>query len=401
MAKTYLFKFLSDILAGVFYTCALINWSFLGFGMEGDDGSLQAAALGWGMFFIATGLFEVPTGYIADRYGHKASTIAGTLALSLVMLAIPLYSHPLWLASTAFAAGVALTLVSGAKTAWLYQLRPVVAPALDGDSYLVRLELIRRAALVIAAVAGGWLTVTDPAAVWLIAGGTGLVAVTIGVSLPDGSAAQPAAAKPPSLMTAVAGVRRHGIMPFYVASGVFALGFGVHDIWLQPHIIALSTHLPQQLMPFALGIVFGGMHACAFAGGLLYSRAIASSQSQKARQVARGLAITCLLLSGSYLAAITAQGFWRFAIIWCLCYSAMSWFYPLRSFYILERVPPELSATFLSLDEAIDGLIRGSLAIGIAFALSQLTAASFWLAGIAALLLAAVLYSRAGSANWA
>lgn len=380
----FAFQFLAEFLAGVFFTCAVINWSFL----EGaGGGGLGTAAIGWAMFFIAAGLFEIPTGYIADRYGHKVSTLVGISALSGAMVAIPLSQSPIWLFATAFLAGVSLTLVSGAKTAWLYDLR---GDAHDGGGFLLRLELVRRGALITAAVVGGWLTLAEPKAIWLLAGILGFIAAAVGWRLPGSQAPLGGASESPrvSLRSILETLRHsHALRRFYLASAVFALGFGVHDILLQPHVLDLAQQEGSAaLTEGALGIVFGGMHTAAFIGGLIVTRWGGGSRSSL------GLSLTCMLLSCGFAAAIVFEAFWPFVVSWSLAYGAMSWFYPLRAFFILEQVPKHSSATFLSADEALDGIVRGILALAIGLSLSKVPADSIWLGGIAALLIAAVLW---------
>lgn len=407
----WLFQFLAEFLAGVLYTCAVINWSVLGFAAEGAGslagssagGGLATAALSWGMFFLAMGLCEVPTGYFADRYGHKFSTLTGLSALSVALGLMPLASQPAWLAAAAFSAGVALTLISGAKTAWLYSLRKRYAHHLSGEAFLVRLELTRRGALIAAATVGGLLTTTEPAAIWLLAAAFGACAIVIGARLPGRHEHQPQAKpKLPSLLATLRGVKTFKLGRFYGASAVFALGFAVHDILLQPHILALAAKADGEraaLARSALGILFGGMHGAAFLAGLGYSRFAAAMESgdqgRDQSHVGIGIALSTVLLAGGFASAIFVTSFWGFAICWCLSYAAMSWFYPLRALAQLSRVPGEQAATFLSLDEATDGVVRAGFALAMAAGLLSLPPGSLWACGAVALVAAAALYRRA------
>lgn len=431
--KVFVVNFLIELIAGVFYTCAVINWSFL----VGDGSSdLSSAAIGWAMFFLAMGLFEVPTGYIADRFGHKFSTLIGAGSLSLAVLGMGFAPSQIILYILAFAAGIALTLISGAKTAWLYSLRYHYGSGLTGPAYLLRLELARRGALVVAALLGGWLTLVSPSTIWFVAAASGLMALSLAQGLPQATEASetadakvmPRKALSPlsqlrllasflalsfgshnSEKANLAGQGKGSLALFYCASAVFALGFGVHDILLQPHVLRLA----HQQQSIALGIVFGGMHAAAFLAGLLYSRygsyyqeskstSASAAHSSKNGLVGWGLALSCGMLSLGFIAATAAESFWLFVIVWCLSYSAMSWFYPFRSYCILAKAPHHASATFLSFDEALDGLLRATLALVMASFFTDNgsfggAADRFWYFGATMLLLAGGMYFRAAA----
>ena len=109
--------------------------------------ALVAAILAAGDLAIMA--LEIPTGWLADRFGHRASLIFGSAAQTLGMLAC-------WLADGAFGVSLAVILVgvgdacrSGANHALLYR----TCVALDRESSFQRLEARTRAVSLVALVA--------------------------------------------------------------------------------------------------------------------------------------------------------------------------------------------------------------------------------------------------------
>lgn len=110
------------------------------------------------------------------------------------------------------------------------------------------------------------------------------------------------------------------------------------------------------------------------------------------------LALSCLLLAGGFLSAVVVDGFWPFVLCWCAGYGAMSWFYPLRAHVQLSRVAKGQAATFLSLDEAIDGIVRAGLALALATALPLIDSNKVWLLAATAIATAGAMYGLAARA---
>ncbi len=72
-------------------------------------------------FMAGTFLFEIPTGWVADRFGRKASVLAGTFLIGILTLAFLSRSFPV-IVIAEFLLGFAGTLVSGADKALLYDI---------------------------------------------------------------------------------------------------------------------------------------------------------------------------------------------------------------------------------------------------------------------------------------
>ncbi|TPV96066.1 MAG: MFS transporter [Myxococcales bacterium FL481] len=74
-----------------------------------------------GLFGFVMALFEFPSGYIADRLGYRRALMAAS-ALGMVGWAVYSTAHSMWVVIAAeVVLGVAMSLVSGADTAMLYE----------------------------------------------------------------------------------------------------------------------------------------------------------------------------------------------------------------------------------------------------------------------------------------
>ena len=67
-------------------------------------------------------LFEIPTGAIADLYGRKVSVLIGYFLEGILMLSLMFSTNFYYLLSVFALMGVAMTLSSGSKEAWIVDL---------------------------------------------------------------------------------------------------------------------------------------------------------------------------------------------------------------------------------------------------------------------------------------
>jgi MFS family permease len=73
------------------------------------------------LIVVAMFLFEVPTGVFADRYGHKASFIAGALISFLLTILLIFAFHKIIFYIVAVLTGLAITFYSGADETFIYE----------------------------------------------------------------------------------------------------------------------------------------------------------------------------------------------------------------------------------------------------------------------------------------
>src|SRR5829696_626381 len=145
-------------------------------------GNALAASLIWGIntiFLLDAGLsnfeafaanacftagmviFEIPTGVVADRWGRRASFLAGTLTLAvttaLYVLLWQVHSTFIWWAIISVLLGLGFTFFSGATEAWLVDA--LTATSFDGqlEGVFSRGQVIMGAMTLSGSVAGGFI----------------------------------------------------------------------------------------------------------------------------------------------------------------------------------------------------------------------------------------------------
>jgi len=98
---------------------------------------------------------EVPTGWVADRLGHRISLIIGSALQVLGMLAFWHAATPAELLTSSLVIAVADTFRSGADQALLYRSCAALGREREFQSILARTEAVTQAALVALLLAGG------------------------------------------------------------------------------------------------------------------------------------------------------------------------------------------------------------------------------------------------------
>jgi Major Facilitator Superfamily len=166
---------------------------------------------------LAITVLEVPTGWLADRYGHRASLIVGSLTQTLGMVACWLGNGVPGILAACLLVALGDAFRSGADQALLYRS----CAALDRSSEFQRREArassVKLTALVAMTLAGGFIVAAwGFAAGWQIealASVAGLLTAIAMVEPPpaiaanrDDSAASPAAPIPPAVFMLIAPV---------------------------------------------------------------------------------------------------------------------------------------------------------------------------------------------------
>jgi MFS family permease len=156
--------YLAQLLSGFAMITSLSPLYFLAHGVSQSQlGILISANI------LTLAIFDIPTGAIADTFGHKTSVFLGTLIWSLSYLMLYFATgFPIFLASM-IVGGVGLALVSGAFTSLVYDILDKQGIQEDFRKVYGRSDSSFLISSVIAATAGGFIYQYQPNLIFLVA----------------------------------------------------------------------------------------------------------------------------------------------------------------------------------------------------------------------------------------
>lgn len=374
-----LFIFLKDFVFASFWT----TWvaSFLATGK-----SLGEAAVALGTFFIAIALLEVPTGFIADRFGKKLSSLSGMFSVALAFT-INGFNPPSGLSALAFGlAGLGVTLMSGASIAWLYDLAKK-EELFHHDSFFLRTEMIGRLATILGAIISVWLLKIDPSFVWFGIGLVGFVAFIVGFRLPNDPSHEPQTVTSTGILQETfSHLMKPAIFWLIMASVFFGFETAIRDIIYQPYIIKLNHGNEWYLALFqsslALirlgGIKFYQRHLLRFNRPLVLAT------------------LSMLIFALAEFHAAHATNYWKFFALYGLAIFTLGWYFPIRDAQLNRNLTGRSQATVLSFNSMAESAMAGLGCLVLAGQVELAAIQSFWSWGGTCLLLTAGAYWLSG-----
>ena len=141
--------------------------------------SLTQVTLIDAIFWITMALAEVPTGVVADRFGRKISLVIGSFLSTAGSLCYGLAPTVPWLILANIVWAIALTFISGANEALLYESLQIVGWEKEYARITGRAKAISLGMTAIGSIAGGLLAAIDLFMPFLAA--TVLGAMTLGI----------------------------------------------------------------------------------------------------------------------------------------------------------------------------------------------------------------------------
>ncbi len=145
--------------------------------------SLGDASIAIAFFYLGVAVFEAPTGYFADRYGRKFSTLIGLLGISLGFGIVGLSTNPIitWVAF--LTASLGYTLISGAKDEWFLNIaednNPKLSQKKELEKFNLNIDLLGRVANISGSFFGVYLISTNPDLMWFLNALIGFVTIVI------------------------------------------------------------------------------------------------------------------------------------------------------------------------------------------------------------------------------
>lgn len=349
--RTYLALVLGNTLATAFVWG--INTLFLL-----DAGLSNVEAFAANAFFTAgMVLFEIPTGVVADARGRRASYLLGTLTLAASTALYWLLwqtQGPFWAwAVVSVLLGLGFTFFSGAVEAWLVDALRAAGYAGDLEAVFARGQVAGGVAMLLGAVAGGFVAqVTDLGVPFLLRVGVLLAMFGFAAVFMRDLGFTPAARQRPG--QAVRGILtqsvRHGLgnppVRWLMLAAPFVSGVGFYAFYaMQPFLLALYGD------PGAYGVA--GLAAAVIAG----SQILGGTLAPHVRRLVRRR--TTVLLAGTATGALALAllGLMdRFAlalgllVLWGVAAAAVT---PVRQAYLNDLVPSAQRATVLSFDSLV------------------------------------------------
>jgi MFS family permease len=303
-------------------------------------------------------LFEVPTGVVADRWGRRASFLAGTLTLAtttgLYVLLWQLRSPFVWWAIVSALIGLGFTFFSGATEAWLVD-------ALTASRFWGHLEgvfahgqVVAGALTLAGSVAGGYLAQLTNLGVPYVARAAILVAMFVLAffTMRDLGFAPSHGGRPLAEMRRIVNSSvEHGLkvpaVRAIMIAGVFTGGIDLYVYYaLQPHLLNLWGN------PRAYGIA--GLVAALVAGAQIVGGLLAPWVRRAFRRRTSGLLILGVIGVAMLALIGLISNFWGVIILimlWGLAAYAAA---PLRQAYLNGMIPSKQRATILSFDSLLN-----------------------------------------------
>lgn len=240
-------------------------------------------------FSVVSVALEVPTGWLADRWGRRASLLLGLLALCAAVAVYGL-GHGLAafvLAETCFGLGHALT--SGADVALLHDSLQAAGRVADYPRRFARYQAVQLAAGAASSAIGGVCFATDLRAAWWFT----LAALLLALR-PAWRLVEPPRGDRPSIAPARAGQASHRAVAGLLLLGALTWGGNRAAQWL------MQPYFEQA------GWTLGSFGLLLAAGMGVAAAASRSSAALLLRLGARGLAGALLLASAAAFAAMAA-----------------------------------------------------------------------------------------------
>lgn len=373
--------------------------------------SFAAIGLVEAIFTVVVLVGEVPTGYVGDRVGRRASMLAGTVLTAVGAAAFVLaHSLPAFALVVALR-GVAATFQSGSREAWLYE---TLAAEADSEAFARasgRAGALSRASHAVAALVGSALYAVHPALPWLaeaaVVGSGALVLLTVPDSpreasgegnpdaIEDGAEAgsgDPATDTPQSprrtLAVARATLSRRALAAFVVYAGLLFGLLNTLEIYVQPVSVGVAGVAPAHLGALYAGLTLVAAVAAAAAGRVRDAVGVAGWFA--AAPVALGAVLVAVAVAPAALAPALAL----LAFVGARAVGAVSG--PLADQYLNDHADDAARATVLSGAGMVRSLLVAPLNVlgGVLAGTVALTAAMGALGALLAVGAAAILLLR-------
>ena len=348
------------------------------------------------IYYIAFCLLEIPTGFIADRFGYRSSIMFGALVLTVANVLPPMAPTFAGFLVHFVLIALARSLISGATSAYLYEYLKAHGEEarykkIEGDARFYSL-----AGRVVAWSAVGWLMAWSSTSPYWISAANAAVAFVLAVTLP---VVQPAVSQGETVdgaklpLVAIRTLARSPLLLLIMLQGV--------GIFVMVRILQVNLYQPV--------VAVKGFDITAF-GWIMAVMTIFEAVGAKLAHRLKGrfaehttVTVMTLVLSAS-LVIIAAGGQVLLVVGFCLFSFASGVAFPVQKQMLNDAiVTARLRATFLSLESIMDRAVcaLAVLPLGGLVASGKIQATLYVTAAATAVAAAGVyLLLRRGYASW-
>ena len=384
MVKLYGFHFLFSLVNAIFWSCWAATFVLAGYSL-GDTALILAA------IFIAQSFFEIPTGFWADLYGRKLMTNVGFGTIGIGFLIVGFSSSVSGYMAGFFTAGIGLTLMSGAMTAWLLNLAIDIGGEKVSSSegrrhFFMNLHLFGRLATAAGAFGGIEILRRYPDNFWVIVGSITCTFFLFGLFVPKSSTdCAPVEERSEfKFSKLIPHLKRPALILAIVSVVCFGVEIGIRNLISQPYILEITE---GQVIYLAYMQV---MLAVIRLLGILAYRWTGMAKRVELHTLMLVLPMFWFGIAEIVTSQIT--NFWWFMLIYGSAIFSLGWFFPLRDEYINSIIPEKLRATLLSFDSTAFNLSAALVLFAVAGFANGAGIFDLWiLAGISLLFSGSIL----------
>jgi MFS family permease len=326
-------------------------------------------------FFATIFLFEIPTGAIADIFGRKPSYVISCFLLGLSFLMYAFASNFIGFVLAEVVGAVAITFCSGAFEAWLVDRLKTYQEQVDLAPIMVRENQLNRAASLIGAMTGAWLSDLDMRIPWIVAGLMQfLVGATALLLMKEENFQRQKfsfCAGWKSMKKTIGISFQYGLnnkaVRFVLLTGVLqAFAIQAPNMQWQPFF---ARYLGQRTTP--LGLIFAGISLALIIGSHFTVRFRKYCRSDKKAMALAQLGIGLTLVVTAYMWSLPL------ALSCFLLHEAVRGvFYPIKDTYLNNNIPSSERATLISF-ESMSRQIGGMAGLLISGVLANFISISF------------------------
>lgn len=378
----YCLWFLFEFNLGIF-------WSIWSVNVVDQGHSYQEASIALALYLLVIACLETPTGWLADRYGHKSTTIAGIIFSTLGFFALSFAASNTVLYSSLAMAALGMSFLNGSKQVWFIDTAQKIDPKVTKERLLIDLEVPRRISQITGAYIGTGLNQIHPSLTWYSVALSGLIAFVIALRTPSNF--QFCHEKVVQYKNGIlkqgpyTSIKNIGLPIIYLASFLYGIDLAIRGLILSPYVIKILNSGSATSM----GTVTLVGASMGLAGNKFYKWLTIDRDIDKTIF----LVITLVVYSFSESVFFKTNSFLVFLLLYGASLFTMGWFVALHDAIVLDFIDDDKRAIHLSMASS---LRNTSAAVTLMLLAPQTTNLSvlrnYWQYAATALLACAFLY---------